>query len=107
MNDEFDVEETLKRYNAGPGEHTKRSVMDKFRRTHDARAGKQSGLWRRPVPLYRAAIAILLLAGVSFAAGREFSSVLGPSDSGPRQAPASQAAAANEIDWVAADRDFL
>lgn len=106
MKDEFDVEGLLRRYNAGPGEHTKKSVMDRFNRARGAHA-ERGGFWRRPVPLYRAAIVLLLLVGLSFAAGRQFSSGPAARYSGPDQAPALPAAAVDVIDWVPADSDFL
>ena len=107
MKDEFDVEGVLRRYDAGPGERTKEPVMDRFRRTRGAHAVERDGLWWRPVPLYRVAMAVLLLVGLSFTAGRELSSGTGADDSEPAQAPASHAAATDEIDWVPAESDFL
>lgn len=107
MTDEHDLEGVLKRYDAGPGERTKKTVMNRFRRTLGEHAGGGGGFWRRPVPLYRAAVAMVLLVALSFVAGRELSGGRRGSAAGPAEGPAWPAAVADELDWVPAASDFL
>ncbi len=80
MKDDF--EEILKKYKNSPGPQVKTAVLGKFIRDAGNRASNRApfGFWRRPVPLYSAAAILVVLAGLSFYAGRATSARRSPAN---------------------------
>lgn len=113
MSDDYDIEEALKRYDAGPGDGTKKSVMNRFEQTANHAPVR---FWKHPVPFYQAAAALLIVVALSFAAGKQSSRdaaspLLSPTASEqPTAAGANEqprAASVDAIEWVAAESDYL
>jgi hypothetical protein len=115
-----DLEETLKQYRHAPDPRTKDAVMDTFHRTfaeepaHAAPARRRPGterravgFWRRSVPLYLAAAAVVAAMGLSFLAGVHTSTRnVGPVVSEPLPGT-REAAAPPDIPWSIAESDLL
>lgn len=83
-------------------------LLAEFQRTRQNESPRHSagGFWKRPVPLYVAAAAILILVGLSFAAGRSTSRPQSNAGSEePRQGPMTTTSV--DIKWVAAENDLL
>ncbi len=96
MNDHREIEASLKNFNHEPTGQVKQSVMSAYRNSFSREVGPRTGgLWRRPIPLYVAATALVVMIGVSFVAGKSISS----RDTVP-SAPA-------EIEWSVARNDLL
>jgi hypothetical protein len=66
MNDNSDMEELLKQHNPIIGDHVKKSVLDRYSAAYPVRKGV---FWKKPVPLYKAAMAILITATISWYMG--------------------------------------
>jgi hypothetical protein len=109
MSDNFDVEKALGKYKHTPGEATKQSITDEFGRASTAgnRGRRPAGFWRKPVPMYSVAAALVVAIGLSF--------VVGQRTSRPDERPAAMAQpspdtaimSSHEIEWVRAERDVL
>lgn len=67
MNEDNDIEKMLKQYNPPLGEHVKRSVLVHYNSIHRART---SSFWKKPVPLYKVVAAMIIVAALSFSAGK-------------------------------------
>jgi len=108
MSDDYDIEEALKRYKAGPGDGTKESVINRFEQTtQHASAHSPVHFWKRPVPFYQVAAALLIVVALSFAAGKQSSGhATGPPLS-PTANEQPHAASLDAIEWVAAESDYL
>lgn len=109
MNDDIDIEEILKRYGSGPGHRVKRSVLERFVHTYGGRdaAGGPIGIWRRPVPVYLTAAVVIIVAVVSFFAGRRS---LGPpprSAGIPAPVEETEELVSNELKWEIARSDLF
>jgi hypothetical protein len=98
MKDEFDVEGSLKDYEHKPSAPTKQSVLAEF----EKRAGRVA-LWKRPVPLYAAAVVLVIAMGFSFAAGQRSIPGASPKVTGHEDAVVTS----DDIEWTSAVRDFL
>lgn len=109
MNRDFDIEDILKRYDCEPGENTKRSVLDRFRQTHpvDAPGRDSRGFWRKPVPVYVAAAALMVLAGFAFLAGRQSARSEAPPGLSGKATDERAVVTPEAIEWVAAENDLL
>jgi hypothetical protein len=97
MSDRHDIEEQLKQFRHDPGAQTKERVMSSYRRAHAVGAP----FWRRPVPLYAAAAFVVVMVGVSFAAGRRVSATAGAGEVSP-SVPVSI-----DVEWSRAECDLL
>jgi hypothetical protein len=69
MKENNDLEKDLSSYKPPLRSDLKREVMDRYSRS--AVSGKRSW-WRRPVPLYQAAAAVILFAAIALFAGAGF-----------------------------------
>ena len=104
MKRDSDIERLLMRYASDPGPEVKRSVLDRFSRTIATRRspGHAVGFWKRPIPLYVAAVGVVLALGLSFFAGRWAASPMAP-----ERVESNQPAAAPAVTWEAAVNDLL
>jgi hypothetical protein len=99
MRDDFDIEDVLRRRPVKPTARVKQSVLARFNEMCDRGTTRRGALsaWKRPVPLYLAATALVILVGLSFAAGRITSRLGGEKN----------IATSPDIEWVAAENDLL
>lgn len=109
MKDDFDIEEALKRFHHEPGERTRRTVLDEFRRTHrrSGPARGAAGFMKRRVPLYAVAAALLICVGLSFRAGQWTGRQHNPADAIQNPIMLNNAESPSEIQWALADNDLL
>ncbi len=109
MNDNFDIEEVLKRFRHEPDEKTKQSVLSSFRRAHASSGSHRptAGFWRRPVPLYLAAAAILVLGVLSFVVGQRTRRADGRSAISGGLYQENGLVGSEEIKWIPAENDLL
>jgi hypothetical protein len=109
MRDDFDVEDSLRRYRAEPSARVKQFVVTRFNEMRDpgTTLRRAPSFWKRPVPLYLAATALLILVGLSFAAGRSTSWGGDETGSSRRSAGEKNPATSPDIEWVAAENDLL
>jgi hypothetical protein len=124
MRDDFDVEDVLRRYKAEPGARVKKEVLSRFagmrgnearlteardtgtRETGTARR-RAPGWWKRPVPLYAAAAALVIVMGFSFAAGERRARVERQSSMAGDTLQTENTRGAADTKWVAAENDLL
>ena len=106
MRDDFDVEDTLRRYRTEPSARVKRTVRDRFGEMRDP-GPKHRGFWKRPIPLYAAATALAIVVGLSFAAGRTTSRDGYRTGSSTQPAGQDTLMTSVEIEWVPAENDLL
>lgn len=106
MNDDLDIEKALRRGDHGPSQRTKGAVMARYAEMSGRLEGKRAAWWRRPVPFYRVAAALIILAAVSFAAGNRLGNVSLSGAPDSRQS-SSSVLAGDTLQWVAAKNDCL
>jgi hypothetical protein len=99
MTDRDDLEKTLREFQHQPSERVKRAVMSEFERAVGGRE-RRRGFWRRPMPLYAAAVLFLAVAGLSFWAGQH-------SARAGRAAHTVRPAPTQDVEWCAAETDLL
>jgi hypothetical protein len=104
MKRDSDIERLLKRYPSDPGPEVKRSVLGRFSRAfaYGRSPGHEVGFWKRPIPLYAAAAAVILALGLSFFAGR-----WATAPEMPERVDSIRPAAAAAVTWEAAVNDLL
>jgi hypothetical protein len=75
MNTKLNIENLLKRFRSEPSPRVKRAVMSRFaeRCGRSREAAGAAPFWRRSVPLYFAAVLIVVTAGLSFVGGQKLS----------------------------------
>ena len=72
MRDDHEVEKDLKGFEHRPDDRVKKAVMSAFKREINATGadGNRANFWRRPVPLYAAAVFVIVMMGLSYVAGK-------------------------------------
>jgi hypothetical protein len=105
MTDHRDIEETLKQFDHVPAEGTRDAVMAAYRHTRGDRAGVV--FWKRPVPLYAAAVIVVVLVAASFVAGQRTSMSAGARADRMPPAGADGMVTSQDIEWRAAQNDLL
>jgi len=109
MRDDYDIEDAMRRYEAQPSARVKQSVLARFGAMRHAGTahGSAPGFWKQRVPLYAVAAALVIVVGLSFAAGRSMSRAgdHGGSTTGPASEKSLTSSPAAE--WVAAENDLL
>ncbi|UCH83946.1 MAG: hypothetical protein JSW50_16150 [Candidatus Latescibacterota bacterium] len=111
MKNDFDIEDTLKRFRHEPDSRVKRSILGRFSQRAAALSGP--GFLRRPVPLYLAAAQIVIALCLGFFVARSLplsekvsiSDDKGSTRMEPAQTPAQAVAA--ELEWEVAPNDIL
>ncbi|MDD3642886.1 MAG: hypothetical protein PHQ19_05435 [Candidatus Krumholzibacteria bacterium] len=109
MNGKIDIERLLMRIRTGIDPRVKRAVLSRY----DQRFGSAQGsagtvrLWRRPVPFYLAAAAVLAVAVLSFAGGRRFPHAERVATTPAAVSRDSLASAEPEQEWRFTQRDAL
>ena len=68
MNKKNDLESLLKQYECSPRPQVNRSLLSHYTQTYGLR--KTTVLWKRPVPLYKAVVAVVFAVLLSFFAGK-------------------------------------
>jgi hypothetical protein len=104
MTDHHDIEETLKQFKHEPAPKSKQAVMNAYRNAFAARPG--IAFWKRPIPLYAAAIIAIVLVGVSFVAGLRSSMGVETRVSAPEE-NVDGAVTSQDIEWRPAQNDLL
>ena len=109
MSNDMDVEETLRRYRTEPAAEVKAAVLARYarkmaRRTLARRAG---GFWRRPVPLYVVAAAVLIAAGLSFLAAGKGPLHGQPVERPRHETPLGNASLSPELEWEVTPNDLI
>ncbi len=104
MKRDSDIERLLKRYPSDPGPEVKSSVLRRFSRAFATGRppGHTVGFWKRPIPLYAAAVGVILALGLSFFAGR-----WAANPEGPERIDSYRPVAASTVTWEAAVNDLL
>ncbi len=67
MSEKPDMEEILRNFDYPPGNNVKRTVLSSYSRVYSSRGIHR--FWKRPIALWQAAAALILIAALSFAAG--------------------------------------
>jgi hypothetical protein len=103
MDSKKDLEESLGSFNAGPGEHVRRSVMKEF--AAELQSPNDKKIWDRTVPLYKAVAAAILIALVSALTGGYIVSSTQEHQGAPAYAESSEAMATAQLKRVIAESD--
>lgn len=112
MNDKYDIEKILGRFRAGPGERVKRSVMARYAQ-HTGEAGTaqtDAPVWKRPVPFYLAAAAVVAALLIALPVQRALIAPAGPEKRPGRTevtGPAGDTAEALDLEWTVAENDLI
>ena len=109
MRDDFDIEDALRRHRCDPSPRVKQSVLAELDRTrrHGSIHRGAAGFWKRPVPLYVAAAALVIVVGLAFAAGRMTSWTDRQSGLSGEPSREKNDITSRDIHWVAAENDLL
>jgi hypothetical protein len=109
MTNDIDIEDLLKRYRGDPSPRVKRAVMSRYRHAaaRRATAGAYAPFWRRAMPVYLAAVLIVIAAGASFFAGWSISRQRGTEQGSPQQLRQAKIIEAEELRWEVAENDIL
>ncbi len=109
MNDQRDIEETLRKFRHDSYARAKQSVMSAYDASFAGSDGTRGAVafWKRPIPLYIAAMMAVLMVAGAFLAGRRTSiQDISPVTS-QQPAPADGAVTSADIEWSAAENDLL
>jgi len=109
MSDRHDIEETLRRFRHDTDARARDAVMSSYRDAFPGGAPpRRAGFWKRPIPLYAALAAVVVMVGLSFVAGRHLPGARG-GQSGLPSAPTGETVtpAAADIEWTRAESDAL
>lgn len=109
MNNNLDIEDTLKRYRSDPSSQVKRSVLTRFIHTFENKGSAHTNVvfWKQPIPLYVVAAIIIISAGVSFFAGQRTPQHKGQQKVLHESLQEQPTTSSQEITWVAALSDLL
>lgn len=109
MRDDIDIEEALKRFESEPGPEVRRSVLARFSQRSGGRrpASGAAGFWKKPVPLYAAAVCVVVAVGLSFVAGQRTAAIQKPPETLRQPARTLNAGSAPELKWEVAPNDLL
>jgi anti-sigma-K factor RskA len=109
MTDDKHIEETLKHYRSDPGPQVRQSVMSRFARAIGDRTPEDDPVpfWKRPIPAYVAAAAIVVAVGLSFVAGQRTTPPEHRLDSANEYVTDSAPADSLGLTWEVALRDLL
>ena len=109
MRDDFDVEDVLRRYRTAPSARVKQAVLDHFSQMRGPGTHRRGalGFWTRPIPFYAAAAVLVILVGLSFAAGRSTSRAGDQARPSTSPTGENRLATSAEIQWVPAENDLL
>jgi hypothetical protein len=106
MKDDFDPEDVLRRYEADPSAKVKRTVLDRFGKEHAERT-RRPGFWKRPVPLYAAAAALVIVMGFSYTAGERRARAEGHPHVTGDTLQTGHTSKTGDVEWVSAENDLL
>jgi len=104
MTDERHIEDTLKQFAHEPAPGSKQTVMAAYREAQAARPPVP--FWKRPIPLYAAAVIVAVLVAASFLAGQRSSTVPENRTSASLE-NADGVVTSQEIQWRPAQNDLL
>jgi hypothetical protein len=109
MNDDIDIEKTLRGYRSDPGDQVKRSVMSRFKNTHGNRRSetRHPALWKKSVPLYLYAATLVVAVGLAFFVGQRTAPLGRQQGVTNEPLPEMNTVEVQEIQWESAPNDVL
>jgi anti-sigma-K factor RskA len=109
MNDDRDIEEILNEYRSSPRPEVKHAVLSRFRHTYTPAGGRdgRGSFWRKPIPLYAVLSSLILLAALSFFAGRRTHQPAAGTAIQQESNGENDIKSAEDIPWVLAQRDLM
>ena len=109
MRDDYDVEDIMKKYEAGPSPRVKETVMARFKKSMQHRDAHRSHyrFWKIPLPLYAFIGSLLLVAALSFFAGQRISLPHSRPMAPKEQMGDLEEKASEDFTWTITQRDIL
>ncbi|MCK5619572.1 MAG: hypothetical protein KAJ17_09230 [Candidatus Krumholzibacteria bacterium] len=109
MRDDYDIEDALKKSQLRPSPRVKKRLLSEFMRSHGAKHAQsvEPGFWKKPIPLYAVAASLIILVGLSFAAGQKTSRPESPPTASQELSQPQEITTAKDITWRIAERDLL